>query len=113
MQISKITEKNTTIVSLLGRMDATTSIDFENECKALVQENSKNLLIDMGGLEYISSAGLRSILTIVKLIKQEKGKIGFCELQTMVEEVFKVSGFTSMLKVFQAKNEALIYMNEE
>ncbi len=112
MQLTVNEEKNCTIGSLDGRMDATTTSDFETQCKALIQDGKTTLLINLEKLEYISSAGLRGILTIIKLIKQQSGKIGFCALQPMVSEVFKVSGFTSMLSIYPGKDEALLSMND-
>ena len=58
MYIEKKTEGNTTIVSPVGRLDTTTSPDFENEIKELY-DTTENLVIDMEKLDYISSAGLR------------------------------------------------------
>ncbi len=112
MQITSVEENNVVVVSVVGRMDATTNIEFETECKTLIQAGKTKLLINLEGLEYISSAGLRGVLTIVKLIKQQNGTICFCALQSMVNEVFKVSGFTSMLSIFPTQNEALLSIKE-
>ncbi len=112
MNITTHEENSISIVSLSGRMDASTTNDFENACNVLLQADKIKLLIDMNELEYISSAGLRGILTIVKRIKQKQGQIAFCALQNMVSEVFKVSGFTSMLSIYNNKDEALLVMSE-
>ncbi len=112
MQINCLEEKDVSIVQVSGRMDATTNADFEEACKELLLAGKSKLIINFEDLEYISSAGLRGILTIVKLAKQQNSKIVFCALQDMVSEVFKVSGFTSMLSIYQNKNEALLSILE-
>lgn len=53
----------------------------------------------MADLEYISSAGLRGILGLVKSIKAASGRLAFCSLQPMAAEVFRISGFNAMLTV--------------
>lgn len=95
------------IVELAGRMDATTTPEFENATRALLEAGKQRLLIDMSRLEYISSAGLRGILGLVKALKACAGKLAFCSLQPMTAEVFRISGFNAMLTVRDSRQEAL------
>jgi len=60
MEIVITDEEGVTLLELSGRMDATTAAEFDNAVRALPRQGAR-LLIDMAGLEYISSAGLRSI----------------------------------------------------
>jgi anti-anti-sigma factor len=89
-----------------GRMDATTSEDFGRAVAGLL-ENPGAVLVDLSGLEFISSAGLRSILTLAKTCRKEDRKLAFFALRPMVEDVFKISGFMSILKVFPDRAGAL------
>ena len=65
------------------------------------------LVINLTGLEYISSAGLRSILSTAKQLKAKDGKMLFTGLQGPVKDVFKISGFGSIFKTFETEEEAL------
>lgn len=104
----KVTEQDgIVIVELAGRMDATTTPEFESATRALLAEGKKCLLIDMARLEYISSAGLRGILVLVKALKACSGKLAFCSLQPMAAEVFRISGFNAMLTVRDSREDAL------
>lgn len=96
-----------TVVQVTGRMDAGTAPEFEKECIAVVDAGEKLVVVDLAGLEYISSAGLRSILASAKKIKGTGGTMKFSGLSGMVEEVFQVSGFTSMFAVSTSIDEAL------
>jgi anti-sigma B factor antagonist len=94
------------IVNVSGRLDATTASDFESQYDNWLSLGEVHIVIDMGGLEYISSAGLRSMLTSAKKTKTNGGELTFCNLQGMVSEVFKMSGFEAIFKVFANKQQA-------
>ena len=70
-------------------------------------EPGTRLVLDLNGLEYISSAGLRVILSAAKKMKARNGKLGLSRLQPRVREVFQVSGFSSIIPVFETLPAAL------
>ena len=107
MEVIVTEQDGIAIVELAGRMDATTTPEFENATRALLEAGKQRLLIDMSRLEYISSAGLRGILGLVKALKACAGKLAFCSLQPMTAEVFRISGFNAMLTVRDSRQEAL------
>jgi len=107
MQISVRKEKNTSVVSVTGRMDAVTAPEFEKSLTELMSKGEKKFLVNLAGLEYISSAGLRSILVIAKQSKAGQGEVVFSGLRGPVEEVFKISGFHSSFKIFDSEEAAL------
>jgi anti-sigma B factor antagonist len=94
------------VVKPSGRMDANTSQIFEAECKKWIENGEKNLIADLGGLEYISSAGLRSVLVIGKKLKATGGELSLCNLNGMVEEVFHMSGFDKIFNIFDVLEAA-------
>jgi serine/threonine-protein kinase RsbW len=96
MEINKKKEKGVVIVSVSGRIDAITAPDFEKNLAEVIGTGEKTFLIRMDQLEYISSAGLRSILAIAKMLKAREGTLAFSELRGPVKDVFKISGFGSI-----------------
>jgi anti-sigma B factor antagonist len=64
--------------------------------------------MDLGGVDYISSAGFRTILVLARKINGSGGQIRFCGLKGMVQEVFSISGFNSLFPVFPSLTEALV-----
>ena len=101
-------EKNQkTILKVSGRMDATTSSEFEEKCEELIKNGAMHIVVDLSGLEYISSAGLRSILAVGKKLKSDGGSVAFCNLTGMVKEVFDISGFGSHFAVHETLESAL------
>lgn len=107
MEISVRKEKNVSVVSVTGRMDAVTAPEFEKSLSELMSKGEKKFLVNLAGLEYISSAGLRSILVIAKQSKAGQGEVIFSGLRGPVEEVFKISGFHSIFKIFDSEEAAL------
>ena len=88
------------VLSVTGSLDATTTADFSQAAAQALAKAPARLLMDMAGLEFISSAGLRGILMLAKTCQKDGRPLGFCGLQPMVEDVFKISGFQSILKIF-------------
>jgi len=95
------------VLTVSGRMDALTAQEFEAECARWLEAGEKRLVVDLAGLDYISSAGLRSILAAAKKLKAQGGGMAFCALAGIVAEVFAVSGFNKLLPVFPTRDEAL------
>lgn len=97
MNIEKKREGNEFTVELQGRVDTTTAPDLEK----FLEENlgdAKSLVLDMAGLEYISSAGLRVLLNTQKKMNRV-GKMTVKNVNEVVMEVFEVTGFSDILTI--------------
>lgn len=102
MQFESAKQGKYIVIKAGGRMDAASAPEFERECARWIGQSEFFLAVDLSGVDYLSSAGLRSILTTAKQLKTRQGEIRFCGLTGMVQEVFSVSGFSSMFKVIPA-----------
>ena len=107
MEIETAKEKNTVVVSVKGKIDAVTAPEFEKVLADLIAQGENAFLLNFGGVEYISSAGLRSILSTAKQLKPKSGNILFCGLKGPVKDVFKISGFGTIFKIFETREDAL------
>lgn len=106
MDIQTSKQGRATIIKPKGRMDAATAPLFEQTCDSLIKAGERAFVVDLSLLEYISSAGLRTILSIGKKIKGADGKLALCSLSGMVKEVFDISGFTTMFVVSDSADQA-------
>lgn len=97
MTINKIPEGEKLTVSIIGRLDTTTAPNLEAEFKSSL-DGVKELVIDMGGLEYISSAGLRVLLSAQKVMNKQ-GNMTLINVGDVVMEVFEVTGFSDILTI--------------
>jgi len=95
------------VVSVTGRMDAVTSPDFEKEMDRWIEDGEILFVVDLKSLDYISSSGLRSILSIAKKLKARKGKILLASLKNVVKEVFEISGFSTIIPLYESLDTAM------
>ena len=107
MKVDSYSEKDFLIIKSEGRLDIATATEFEKKCTALLEQGHLKLVLDFSALEYISSAGLRSILAVAKKLKSRGGTISLCCLTGLVQEVFALSGFDTILPVYASVAEAL------
>lgn len=107
METATRRENKAVVMSVKGRIDAVTAPAFEKELAAFLGEEGMTLVLNFSGLEYISSAGLRTILATAKQLKAKNGRMLFAALQGPVKDVFKISGFGSIFKICDTEEEAL------
>jgi len=84
-------------VSIEGRLDTTTAPNLEAELKDNY-EGITELVIDMASLEYISSAGLRVLLSAQKVMNKQ-GTMVVCNVNDDINEIFEVTGFSDILSI--------------
>jgi len=107
MIITKMKEGNATVVAVKGRMDVVSLPEFENEMEGLMAAGENNFIIDLGELDYISSAGLRSLLAMVKKLNIDGGKLFLASVKGLVQRVIKISGFTLIIPIYESVEAAL------
>jgi anti-anti-sigma factor len=97
----------TTIVEIEGRLDTTNYAAFEAEAVALLTNGSSAFVFDCAALSYVSSAGLRAMLSLRKRSQAAGIRMRLCRLQPAVYQVFEISGFTGIFELFPTLEEAL------
>jgi len=95
------------VVDLLGRLDSANSSVVEAQLLERVMGGEGAVLLDLGRLDYISSAGLRVVLVVAKRMKQAGRPLVLCGLQPNIRDVFEISGFLGILDVVAKRTEAL------
>ena len=83
-------------LEITGRLDTTTAPNLESAINELL-EDTKELIFDMSGVEYISSAGIRVLLGAYKKMNLNRGKIRIEKANDMVYEVFEMIGLSKTL----------------
>lgn len=98
MDIVRDKDGEVAVFRLSGRFDSNAAGPAEVELGAAVT-GAPRLVIDMSGLDYISSAGLRVVLVLARKVQQAAGKLALFGLQPAVRQVFTVSGFDTIISI--------------
>ena len=98
MEIKKTSEGSKLTMAVSGRLDTNTAPQFEKELKGCL-DGVTDLTLDFSGLDYISSAGLRVLLSAKKLMNAENGDMRVTGCNEIVKEIFEVTGFTDILTI--------------
>ena len=97
LNIEKTTNETGLTVVLTGRLDTTTAPELEKELKASL-DGVTALIIDMAALDYISSAGLRVLLSAQKTMNKQ-GEMKVVHVGETIMEIFEVTGFSDILSI--------------
>ena len=97
LKTGKKVENGTLTFALSGWLDTTTAPQFEQEIKASL-DGVTEIVLDMKELEYISSAGLRVLLSVQKIMNA-RGSMKVVNVQDGVMEIFEITGFSDILNI--------------
>ena len=106
VEINTRSVEGVTIVDISGSLDTQTSGTASEEMSRIAEDGTK-LLLNLEGLEFLSSAGLRVMLRTAKQLKGSGGSIKVCSAAGVVKEVMEISGFGSLLDLYASESEAL------
>jgi anti-sigma B factor antagonist len=95
------------IVSIDGSVDGTTAGDLISSLRQQVTAGSVQLVADLAGVDYTSSAGLRALLETVKEARLHGGDLRLASVRREVLRVLELSGFTSILQVYPDVDSAV------
>ena len=101
----------TKTLRLGGRLDNDTAPDLDRELDAVLETPLKVLVFDLAGLEYTTSAGLRSFLRAQKNMKARAAKVLFVNLQAPVRKVFDITRAADFSSVFRNEKELDAYLD--
>jgi anti-anti-sigma factor len=98
---------NSLVIVLSGRLDTATAPAFDAQLAPLLAQPRPHILLDLSAVTYISSAGLRSILQLVKHTAAHGGRLGLFAAPPNIMEVIEISGFPALLDVYDDRDAAL------
>ncbi len=97
-------------IRLTGSLDTATAPELEQKIMPILNSEVKDLVFDLAGLKFISSAGLRVFSIARKKLKEHGGQAGFINLQPQIEEVFEIMKALPGISVFQSVAEMDEYL---
>jgi anti-anti-sigma factor len=107
MELSSTNIDSTTVVSIVGSVDALTAAEVTSFFTQQIRSGTSRMIADLSQVDFISSAGLRAVMSATKDTRKQGGDFRLAEPQPGVAKVLRVSGFISILKTFSTVKEAI------
>ena len=98
-----------TTLLVRGRVDGGSAPELEQVCRQWIAPGDVNLILDLSGVEYMSSAGLSAVLSAGKAMDAQGGHLLLCGLAARLKQVFLFSGFDALFPIFDSRDDALAH----
>lgn len=107
MQIEPTELDKAVLLKVSGRMDAESAPLFEQACEQWIARGRRHLIADLQGLQYVSSMGLRSFLSIAQKLQSSSGSLILCGLHGLPRQVFEMTKLIGLFPVYESSGDAL------
>jgi len=107
MDIQELEAGKVTALTINGRIDSSNAIDFGNKLRALYATPGRRILLDLQQLEYISSAGFRTLLIALRRATDTGGRLALSGLTTKVHDLFDLGGFLDNFTITLTREEGI------
>ncbi len=107
MEIRQTDREGATILEVAGRIDATTAEPFKQHLLQAIGDQPVRLVVDFAGVDFVSSIGLRVLVTAAKRIAVVRGRLLLSGMTGPVRQVFDLAGFASVAPFFADRELAL------
>ncbi len=107
MEIKAEQREKVTIVIPIGDVDALTAKEVSAFLKGQLKGGENQLVADLSQVSYMSSAGLRALLATLKEARQQQGDFRLAAVQTNVQQVLDMSGFSGIFQIFPTVEAAV------
>ncbi len=107
MEIQKRKEGDVTILSLDGRLDLTSASSLKDASKDILENDSKKMILNLDGVDFINSSGLGALVSILKEVRSSQGSMRLSNLAPYVKEIFDITQLTNIFDIFSDEKQAL------
>jgi anti-anti-sigma factor len=107
MEISDREQSSFRVVSVQGRLDASTSPQLQSHFETLMATGTPFFVLDLVGVDYLSSGGLRMLLFVTKKVKALDGGLVIANVHPFVEDLMTMAGFNKLIPAADSVDEAI------
>ncbi len=107
MNITQRAEGDVTVFLPEGRIDTQAATDMDQALQSAVSAGKHNMVVDMSGVDYISSAGLRTLAAVLVKSRAEGGDMKLAALNTRVTRIFSIIGFDVLMSIHDTPEAAI------
>jgi anti-anti-sigma factor len=112
MEIEKERVDDVQVVTAHGRLDGIYGTAFAKDVGELITGTNPKILIDFADIDFVSSAGLRAVLLLMKKAKASGGAFALCGVNEQVREVLEISGFADIFGIHPGRAEGIAALKE-
>lgn len=105
MEITEKPGERGLLLLLAGKLDTNSSPPTQQRILEVIERGEKKLLLDLAGVDYVNSAGLRVFMMAAKKIKSVGGKLAICGMTPNVRELFEIAGFLPLIPTYPSREE--------
>ncbi|MCF7837289.1 MAG: anti-sigma factor antagonist [Candidatus Marinimicrobia bacterium] len=106
MEITHSKQAAYTLVQLSGRLDAGSAPEADSRLRGLVDGDACHMVLDLSGIEYLSSAGIRVLLSTAKRLQQAQGQLVLAAPQAPVRKIIEMAGLEKFLPLYDTTTAA-------
>ena len=107
MEIISRDYKRASVVRVVGRVDASTYGELESKLKSYIDSGRVHVVLEMDGTEYLSSAGVRVLISAQKALKPKGGRLAIAQPSDRVKEVLDLAGLDPLFPIYDTTVAAL------
>ena len=107
MEITPRHQDDILVLDMAGRLDTSTSGSAHDAVVDFAKSGAKRIVLNLDKLEYVSSAGLRVLLTLARLLQSANGEMKIGHANGVVKDALQTSGFNSLIKIFDNETSAI------
>lgn len=107
MQISQQEYKHCTLLKINGRIDSDTAPELEQKLEALFKDKQYRLVVEMSGVDFISSAGLRVLITARKTARAGRGDVRLASITDRIKSTLELVGFDKLFQTYDKEVDAV------
>ena len=95
------------VLRIVGRIDASTSPQFEEKLNEYIEAGRRLLVLEMDGADFLSSAGVRTLISAQKALKPRGGKVAIAQPSQRVTEVLDLAGLRPLFPIYDSTEAAI------
>jgi anti-anti-sigma factor len=107
VEINTVEYKRVIVLTITGRIDSATARDFESELNSLTEKGKNNLVLDLSDVDFISSAGLRVLVTTRKAVRSAGGDLVMANPSDRVIETLEIAGLDVLFEKYEDRESAV------
>jgi anti-anti-sigma factor len=107
MDISTTESNGVSVVVVKGQVDSATSSQLESTLKSLLENDKTRIVLDLQGVEYMSSMGLRVLVSTMKTLQESDGGLRLCNISKSVSGLLLTVGMLDMFSIYENQDEAI------